>query len=84
MASVDRPGSRTDGTAPDGSHVPYSDVVTPDAVALEQLFDADSLFQPEAPGSALERLMVELGMTLRGSREGGFFVVTARRDPAAQ
>jgi SAM-dependent methyltransferase len=46
--------------------------------------DADSLFQPEAPGSALERLMVELGMTLRGSREGGFFVVTARRDPAAQ
>jgi anti-sigma regulatory factor (Ser/Thr protein kinase) len=44
MASVDRPGSRTDGTTPNGNHVPCSDVVTPDA-ALEQLFDADSLFQ---------------------------------------
>ncbi len=46
--------------------------------------DADSLFRPEAPGSWLERLLVELGMIARGSREGGFFVVTARRDPAAQ
>jgi hypothetical protein len=28
--------------------------------------------------------MVELGMAFRGSREGGFFVVTARKDPDAQ
>jgi len=46
--------------------------------------DGDSLFRPEAPGNALERAMVELGMAFRGSREGGFFVVTARRDPDAQ
>ena len=46
--------------------------------------DADNLFRPEEPGNALERWMVELGMTFRGSREGGFFVVTARRDPDAQ
>jgi len=46
--------------------------------------DQDSLFRPEAPGSRLERWMVELGMALRGSREGGFFVVTARREPPAQ
>jgi SAM-dependent methyltransferase len=46
--------------------------------------DGDSLFRPEPAGSWLERGMVELGMALRGSREGGFFVVTARRDPSAQ
>jgi hypothetical protein len=44
----------------------------------------DSLFKAEAPGNWLERAMVELGMIARGSREGGFFVVTARRDPSAQ
>jgi SAM-dependent methyltransferase len=44
----------------------------------------ESLFRPERPGNALERLVVELGMIARGSREGGFFVVTARRDPNAQ
>ena len=46
--------------------------------------DGDSLFRPETPGGAIERLMVELGMIARGSREGGFFVVTARKEPAAQ
>ena len=39
----------------------------------------DRLFRPEAPGSALERLLVELGMIRSGSREGGFFVVIGRR-----
>jgi len=37
------------------------------------------LFEPEIPGNAVERLAVELPMALRGSREGGFFVVVARR-----
>jgi SAM-dependent methyltransferase len=45
--------------------------------------EGDNLFRPETPGNGLERLMVELGMITRGSREGGFFVVTARRDPDA-
>ena len=45
--------------------------------------EGDNLFRPETPGNGLERLMVELGMIARGSREGGFFVVTARRDPDA-
>jgi SAM-dependent methyltransferase len=44
----------------------------------------ESLFRPEPPGNALERLVVELGMIARGSREGGFFVVTARKGPKAQ
>jgi SAM-dependent methyltransferase len=59
------------------SSVPRSKPFQPNA-------EAESLFRPEAPGSALERLVVELGMIARGSREGGFFVVTARKDPDAQ
>jgi SAM-dependent methyltransferase len=39
----------------------------------------DSLFEPEPPGNALERLLVETGAILRGSREGGFFIVIAKR-----
>jgi SAM-dependent methyltransferase/uncharacterized protein YbaR (Trm112 family) len=39
----------------------------------------ERLFEPEAPGGALERTLAELGMALRGSREGGFFIVIARR-----
>jgi SAM-dependent methyltransferase len=39
----------------------------------------ESLFTPEAPGNALERLLVELGMIRGGSREGGFFVVIGRK-----
>lgn len=46
--------------------------------------EGDNLFVPETPGSWLERLVVELGMIARGSREGGFFVVTAQKDSAAQ
>jgi len=41
--------------------------------------DSDRLFEPEAPGSWLERAVVELGMIRGGSREGGFFVVIGRR-----
>jgi SAM-dependent methyltransferase len=37
------------------------------------------LFEPEAPGGRVERALAELGMAFRGSREGGFFVVIARR-----
>jgi SAM-dependent methyltransferase len=37
------------------------------------------LFEAEAPGNAMERLAVELGMILRGSREGGFFTIIGRR-----
>jgi SAM-dependent methyltransferase len=40
---------------------------------------ADNLFTPEQPGNFFQRMMVELGMTFRGSREGGFFVVIGRK-----
>jgi SAM-dependent methyltransferase len=46
---------------------------------FQPISDEDRLFEPEAPGNALERLLVEFGMVLRGSREGGFFIVIGRR-----
>ena len=47
---------------------------------LFQPFSEDvALFAPEAPGSPIERALVELGMARSGSREGGFFTVIARR-----
>jgi SAM-dependent methyltransferase len=39
-----------------------------------------SLFEPEEPGNPLERLLVELGMTFKGSREGGFFNLIGRKE----
>ena len=43
----------------------------------------EQLFEPEAPGSRVERTLAELGMAFHGSREGGFFIVIARRPVAA-
>jgi SAM-dependent methyltransferase len=42
--------------------------------------ESDRLFEPEAPGNAAERLLVELPMMFKGSREGGFFTMIGRRD----
>jgi 2-polyprenyl-3-methyl-5-hydroxy-6-metoxy-1,4-benzoquinol methylase len=43
-------------------------------------FDPDRpLFEPPAPPSALELRLVELGMLLRGGREGGLFVTIGRK-----
>jgi SAM-dependent methyltransferase len=39
----------------------------------------EALFEPESPGSPLERRLSELAMLASGSREGGFFVVIGRR-----
>ncbi len=43
--------------------------------------ETEALFDPEEPGKRLERFVAELGMSLHGSREGGFFVVVARKLP---
>jgi SAM-dependent methyltransferase len=43
----------------------------------------EALFEPEAPGSRLERWLSELAMVASGSREGGFFVVIGRRPAGA-
>ena len=39
----------------------------------------ERLFEAEEPGNAFERLLVELGMTFQGSREGGFFVIIGKK-----
>ncbi len=45
-----------------------------------QAFDGTvRLFEPDTPGNAFERLIVELGMILQGSREGGFFIVIGKK-----
>lgn len=39
----------------------------------------ESLFEAELPGNAVERFLAETGAVVRGSREGGFFIVIAQR-----
>lgn len=43
-------------------------------------FQSDErLFKPEPPGSWFERMLVEYGMVLTGSKEGGYFIVIGRK-----
>jgi len=51
----------------------------PRTVPFVGFSESEQLFSDEAPGTRLERLVVELGMAFSGSRQGGFFVVVARR-----
>ena len=55
----------------------------PRSKPFQPISDRDRLFEPEPPGNALERFLVESGMVLRGSREGGFFTVIARKERSA-
>ena len=41
----------------------------------------ERLFQPEEPGNFIERFLVEFPQAFTGSREGGFFIILARRPP---
>jgi SAM-dependent methyltransferase len=52
----------------------------PRSKPFQPFTDRDRLFEPETPGNALERLVVELGMFFQGSREGGFFITIGRRE----
>jgi SAM-dependent methyltransferase len=47
---------------------------------FQPITEEDRLFEPEAPGNALERLLVELGMFFKGSKEGGFFTMIGHRN----
>jgi SAM-dependent methyltransferase len=51
----------------------------PRSVPFQPFSPDERLFEPEKPGTTLERLMVELGMTFSGSQQGGFFIVIARK-----
>ena len=51
----------------------------PPSKPFEPVSETETLFDPGERGNRLERFIAELGMTFRGSREGGFFVVIARK-----
>jgi SAM-dependent methyltransferase len=51
----------------------------PPSRPFQPISESEALFDPEEPGDRLERFAAELGMIRRGSREGGFFVVVARK-----
>jgi SAM-dependent methyltransferase len=51
----------------------------PKTVPFTELDDTEKLFKRERIGSPFERLLVNLGMMITGHREGGFFIIIARR-----
>jgi SAM-dependent methyltransferase len=51
----------------------------PKTVPFAELQPNEKLFQPERMGSAVERLLVNLGQIVTGHQEGGFFITIARR-----
>jgi SAM-dependent methyltransferase len=55
----------------------------PSTRAFQAFSEQQSLFEPERPAGPLERLGMEVAMIRQGSREGGFFIVIARRPPVA-
>lgn len=51
----------------------------PRTVLFRPFSESERLFEDEVPGGRLERLVAELAMSFSGSREGGFFIVIARK-----
>ncbi|HEX6213515.1 MAG TPA: methyltransferase domain-containing protein [Vicinamibacterales bacterium] len=51
----------------------------PKTVPFSELAQDERLFKPERLGNRFERLLVNLGLLVTGHREGGFFIVVARR-----
>lgn len=51
----------------------------PPSRPLRRYAEDDDLFEPERAGNRLERLLVEVPRTWRGSHEGGFFVAIGRK-----
>ena len=51
----------------------------PRSKPFQPFAESDRLFEPEEPGNALERFLVELPMVFKGSREGGFFTMIGRK-----
>ncbi|WP_156425073.1 methyltransferase domain-containing protein [Mycobacterium sp. GA-1285] len=51
----------------------------PKTEPFKVMTEDELLFKPERLGSGFERMLVNLGMIISGHREGGFFIVIARR-----
>jgi len=54
----------------------------PKTVPFERIGQSERLFEPDRPGSAFERFVAGIGMVFTGHREGGFFVVIAKKSKA--
>jgi hypothetical protein len=50
----------------------------PNTVPFTNLDESEKLFQQQRLGNWLERLIVNIEMTIAGHREGGFFIIIAR------
>lgn len=46
---------------------------------FQPITGTEDLFEPEEPGGPFERFLVELGLTFKGGRDGGFFNVIGRK-----
>lgn len=51
----------------------------PKTMPLSPIDESERLFKPQRLGTVVERLAVNLGMIVTGHREGGFFIVIARK-----
>jgi SAM-dependent methyltransferase len=51
----------------------------PKCSATSLFSPTERLFEPNPPGTALDHLVVQLGMLLSGGREGGFFIMIGRK-----
>lgn len=51
----------------------------PRTMPFRPFSESERLFEDEAPGGRVERLVAELAMGFSGSREGGFFIVIAQK-----
>jgi hypothetical protein len=54
----------------------------PNTVPFNELEEDERLFKPQRLGHRFERLLVNLGLMVTGHREGGFFIIIARRPPS--
>jgi SAM-dependent methyltransferase len=51
----------------------------PKTVPFKNIDQQEKLFKPDKLGSAFERFIVNAGMVLKGHREGGFFIIIAKK-----
>lgn len=56
----------------------------PKLQAFEDVAPDERLFEEHPRGSGFDHLLVQLGMLLKGGREGGFFVMIGRREQGAR
>ena len=64
----------------DRSGVNYINSV-PKSTAFESISAEENLFETNARGTKLDHLFIQIGMLLRGGKEGGLFIMIGRKGP---